>query len=182
MNIAPEKTEALIFGDNKQVPTQSLIYNNKVLKITTNKKNRGITVHNKLKFEQHNKEKSKQNFKALNTLDRFIGNTNGVSQTLYMRLFKALVLPIMEYGTAETVTATDKATKELDLVRRSAMIKASGCLPSTNTVALEVLTNTLPLNLHMRMKQAQKMVRIVKKTDKDPLKQDFSNWVGKGGI
>ena len=48
MNIAPEKTEALIFSDNKQVPTQSLIYNNKVLKITTNKKILGITVDDKL--------------------------------------------------------------------------------------------------------------------------------------
>ena len=96
-----------------------------------------------------------------------------------MRLYKALVLPIMEYGTAATVTATDKATKELEPVQRSAMIKASGCLPSTSTVALEVLTNTLPLNIHMRMRQAQEMVRIVKKTHKDPLKQDFSNWVKK---
>jgi len=69
----------------------------------------------------------------------------------------------MEYGTAATVTDTDKATKELESVQRSAMIKASGCLPSASTVALEVLTNTLPFNIHMRMRQAQEMVRIVKK-------------------
>jgi len=86
-----------------------------------------------------------------------------------MRLYKALVLPIMEYGTAATVTATDKATKELEPVQRSAM------LSSTSTVALEVLTNTLPLTIHMKMRQAQEMVRIVTKTDNDPLKQDFNN-------
>jgi len=152
MNIAPEKTETLLFSDNQQVPTQSLIYNNKVLKITTNKKILGINVDDKLSFEQHNTEKSKQSFKALSSLDRFLGKTNGVSQTLYMRLYKALVLPIMEYGTAATVTATDKATKELEPVQRSAMINAPGCLSSRSTVALEVLTNTLPLNIHMRMR------------------------------
>jgi len=91
MNIALEKTEALIFSENNQVPTQSLICNNKVLKITTNKKILGITVDDKLSFKQHNKEKLKQSFKALNSLDRFLGKTNGVSQTLYMRLYKALV-------------------------------------------------------------------------------------------
>jgi len=34
----------------------------------------------------------------------------------------------------------------------------------------------------MKIRQAQEMVRIVKKTMKDHLKQDFNNWVEKGGI
>ena len=52
-----------------------------------------------------------------------------------MRFYKALVLPIMEYGTPVTVAAIEESCKELGKVHRSAMIKASGCLNSTSIEA-----------------------------------------------
>ena len=56
------------------------------------------------------------------------------------------------------------------------MLKASGCINSTSTDALEVLTNTIPIDLHLKMRQAQEVVRISAKHEEDPLKKDFQEW------
>ena len=57
------------------------------------------------------------------------------------------------------------------------MIKASGCLNSTSTEALEILTNTVPINLQLKLLQAQEVVRIAAKHEDDPLKEDFDKCV-----
>ena len=48
-----------------------------------------------------------------------------------MRLFKALVLPIIEYGAPVLVSALTECCKEFGKIQRWAMVKASGCLSST---------------------------------------------------
>ena len=37
--------------------------------------------------------------------------------------------------------------------------------------ALEVLTNTIPIDLHLKMRQAQEVVQISAKHEEDPLKK-----------
>ena len=55
------------------------------------------------------------------------------------------------------------------------MPKAAGCINSTSTDALEVLTNTFPNDLHLKMRQAQEVVRISAKHEEDPLKKISRN-------
>ena len=57
------------------------------------------------------------------------------------------------------------------------MIKASGCVNSTSTEALEILTNTIPIDLQLKLRQAQEVVRIAAKHEDDPLREDFDTWV-----
>ena len=64
----------------------------------------------------------------------------------------------------------------MDKVHRAAMLKASGCINSTSTDALEVLTNTIPIDLHLKMRRAQEVVRISAKHEEDSLKKDFQEW------
>ena len=61
-------------------------------------------------------------------------------------------------------------------VYRAAMLKTSGCINSPSTDVLEVLTNTIPIDLHLKMRQAQEVVRISAKYEEDPLKKDFQEW------
>ena len=62
-------------------------------------------------------------------------------------------------------------------VQRLAMFKASGSLNSTSTDTLEVLTNTTPIDLHLKMRQAKEMVRLAAKHEDDPLREDFDRWM-----
>ena len=54
------------------------------------------------------------------------------------------------------------------------MLKDSGCRNSTSTDALEVQTNTPPVDLHLKLQQAQEMVRICAKHDEDPIRTYFA--------
>ena len=78
-------------------------------------------------------------FSALRCIERFVQGHKGCSQWVFMKLYRSLVLPIMEYGVAVTVGSVDESSKEFGKIHRAAMIKASGCLNSTSTEALEVL-------------------------------------------
>ena len=80
-----------------------------------------------------------------------------------MKLYNSLVLPILDYGSPVTVEAITECSKEFNKVQRSAMLKATGCVSSTSTESLEILTNTLPMDLHLKLRQAQEVVRIAAK-------------------
>ena len=157
-------------------------YGGEKLKPTKSKKILGIIVDEKLTFKEHIASKTKSAFSALKGIDRFVQGQRGCSQSVYLRLYKALVLPVMEYGSPVTVGAIEESCKEFGKVHRSAMIKASGCLNSTSTETLEVLTNTEPIDLQLKLRQAQEVVRIAAKHDDDPLRKEFDKWVGQDRI
>ena len=56
------------------------------------------------------------------------------------------------------------------------MIKASGCLNSASTEALEALTNSQPIDLQLKLRQAQEVVRIGAKHPDDLLRAEFEAW------
>ena len=93
-----------------------------------------------------------------------------------MRLYRSLVLPVIEYGAPVWVAAVTEGCNEFGKIQRSAVLKASGCLNSTSTAALEVITNTTPIDLQLKLRQAQEMVRISVKYEEDPLKEEFIRW------
>ena len=106
------------------------------------------------------KQKTSAAFRALKGLDVFVDGMRGCSQSTYMKLYSSLVLPIIEYGAPVTVGA--------------------GCVRSTSTESLEILTNTLPIDLHLKLRQAQEVVRTAAKHNNDPLKEEFEEWMENG--
>ena len=150
------------------------------LKVTGSKKVLGVVLDSLLNFKDHIQEKTKAGFAALRSLDSFVVGHRECSQSVYMRLFKALVLPIIEYGAPVFVSALTECCKEFGNIQRCAMVKASGCFCSTSTDTLEVLTNATPIDLHLKMRQAQEVVRISAKYDDEPIREEFNDWIGGG--
>ena len=68
-------------------------------------------------------------------------------------------------GAPVWVSAVTEGCKKFGKNQRSAMLKASGCLNSTSTEALEILTNTVPIDLQLKLRQAQEVIRISAKYD-----------------
>ena len=117
MLIAPEKTEVMVFtpgNENVKDEEVKVEYDGKVLKRTKSKKILGIIVDDKLSFQEHVASKTKSAFSALKGVDRFVQGQKGCSQSVYMRLYRALVLPIMEYGSPVTVGAIEESCKEFE--------------------------------------------------------------------
>ncbi|XP_053379939.1 uncharacterized protein LOC123561196 [Mercenaria mercenaria] len=180
MRIAPEKTEVLVFGKNRDNLDQTnthIFLKNKEITVSKSKKVLGIIIDDNLKFEQHIKEKTAAGFGALKSIDMFVTQNSGCTQSTYMKLYKSLVQPVFTYRVAVIPTASSDYNKCFGSIPRSAMVKASGCLSSTSTEALEILINCIPLDLQIKLIQAQEVIRIAEKRETDPLKEEFNNWL-----
>ena len=178
MSVAADKTDVVVITPDGKEPTNMLDIKlgEEKLKVVKSKKVLGVVIDNQLDFHEHVQERVKAGFRALKCLDSFIKGHKGCCQSVFIRLYNALVLPVMDYGALVAVTATSECVTEMGKVHRAAMLKASGCINSTSTDALEVLTNTIPIDLHLKMRQAQEVVRISAKHEEDPLKKDFQEW------
>ena len=83
---------------------------------------RGVVLDSLLNFKNHIQEKTKAEFAALRSLDCFVVGHRGCSQSVYMRLFKALVLPIIEYSAPVLVSALTECCKGFGKIQRCAMV------------------------------------------------------------
>ena len=72
----------------------------------------------------------------------------------------------MDNGIAAISTATDLTCKEFSQVLRSALLKATRCLPNVSLESMEVITKCNPMFLHLKLRQAEDLVRIYSKNEK----------------
>ena len=183
MEISPEKTEVMVFPPpNTPTPKVKMNINDKEIKQVQHKKVLGIIVDENLDFNLHIQERKNKGFKALKCIEHFINNNSGCSQSIFVRLYKSLVLPTMDYGIAALSTVTDKVFKELTSVHRAALLKATGCLANSSTEAIEILTNCNPLHLHLKLRQAEELLRIQSKNDKEPIKEEFETSINNQNV
>ena len=126
MQIAPEKTQAImITPPNANKPTLIFKVKEKNIEQVDNKKDLGIIIDEKLDFSLHIQERKNKGFKALKGIEHFINSNSGCSQDTFLRMYRSLVLPTMDYGVAALATTTDKAYKEFGQVQRAALLKAT---------------------------------------------------------
>ena len=173
MQIAPEKTQAMVISPpNVNKPTLNLKIKDKNIEQVDHKKVLGIILDEKLDFSLHIQERKNKGFKALKGIEHFINSNSGCSQDTFLR-YRSLVLPTMDYGVAALATATDKASKEFGQVQRAALLKATRCFSNSSTEAVEVLSSCIPIHLHIKLRQAEELLRIYSKHDVQPIKEEF---------
>ena len=73
-----------------------------------------------------------------------------------MKLYRSLVLPVLDYRATAFVAATDFAKKEFGKVQRSVLIKASGCMVNTRLETPEIFIST-PMHLLLKLTQAEEI-------------------------
>ncbi|XP_053385699.1 uncharacterized protein LOC123536047 [Mercenaria mercenaria] len=179
MGIAAEKTEVMIIKPNERydIGDERVMLKNETIKVVRQKKVLGIIIDDELSFYVHVDNRTRSGFKALRSISHFGNDKRGCDQEIFMRLYKTLVLPVMDYGMPVVASATDYAEKEFGKVQRKALLTATGCMSSTATDQLEVMTGTLPISLHLKCKNAEELIRFYSKVEENPIKQDLQAWM-----
>ena len=123
MLIAADKTEVMIFPWDGRQPVEpvSIKYGEVQLKVTSSKKVLGVILDSSLNFKDHVPEKTKAGFAAIRGIDGCVVGHRGCSQSVYMKLYKALVLPVIEYGAPVIVSALPECSREEFLAIRRAI-------------------------------------------------------------
>ena len=121
------KTKAMIvLPDNVDSPVCDIKLKGESIEKVKVKKLLGITIYDQLIFEEHIADRKLKVFKAIKGIYFLIQDSHGCSQNTYMKLYRSLVLPVIDYGAAAFATATVLAQKEFGKIQRTALLKATG--------------------------------------------------------
>ena len=152
MSIAADKTEIMVVKPSKDAVEckEDIFLQGQILKKVKVKKVLGVYMDNELSFKDHIDNKVKSGFKALSSIKHFGNDKFGCNQDIFLQLYRSLVLPTMEYGISPIATATEYASKEFSKVQRQALITATGCEAFSGSAQMEVLTNTIPMEFHIK--------------------------------
>ena len=72
---------------------------------------------------------------------------------------------------------SEKSLKELISLERSCLIYATKCLPQTDTDVLNLMTNVLPIDLHLKVVVAKKFIQI--QSGVNPLNDMLRKWISR---
>ncbi|XP_035685694.1 uncharacterized protein LOC118422282 [Branchiostoma floridae] len=171
MRIEESKTKAMVFSPPHidQPTADSLEVNNKNIDIIPEVKLVGITLDEKLNFQSHICNTQTKAYKALKAISKVTNAKKNPNQEAHLQLYRAMIRPILEYGTECTLRAGQKHDAAYAPIQRKALLAATGCKIRTSTDALEVLTGIMPIDIHLTCRQAQAYLRMATKHTGNPI-------------
>ncbi len=163
----PKKTEVMCFSRSGH-PKVKVTMGNDLLKQVELKMCLGVTLDHNLNFSTHATNAASRAIKAIAKLSPLLQEKGGVSVEMGIILYKTYVRPLLEYAFPVWSCIPRTAMDKIERAQRIALLKITGCTSSTPTEALEVLTNTLPIQLRLTESACLEFIRLSRKSDTHP--------------
>ena len=87
---------------------------------------------------------------------------------------KCLLRSCINFSTAACVNVTETSLAKLVTFQRNCLLLATGCVSSSSTEALNLICNVLPIDLYLKVKTSEAMIKILSKDS--PLSRLFHHW------
>jgi hypothetical protein len=110
----------------------------------------GTIVDNQLNFEKHYERVVRSGYSSLNQIKRFCANQKIPSSDTLITLYQTLVRSIIDFSIPASVNISEKSLREISTLERSCLIYATKSLPKIDSDVLNLICNTLPLDLHLK--------------------------------
>ena len=117
MEFHPDKCQVLTITNKKQTIRSEYTIHNQLLKATNSAKYLGVIIDDKLKWKEQNKAVCK---KANNLLAFFKRNLSSCPQHVKNKCCKALLKPVLEYGSSVWDPHHQKQIKEIEKIHKNA--------------------------------------------------------------
>ena len=169
-----DKTQVVIFYRDKrwikgQDPNISL--NNKTLPIVDRYKFLGVIFDSYMTWKYHITYTKTKCRKALNLLKKLSHTTWGADRKTLRTLYRATVLPILDYGSQVYGSATASILSRLNPIHNEGTRLISGAFRSSPISSIHVENGDPPLDLHRELIQMKSALRI--KESDSPAKELF---------
>ena len=151
LEFSSDKSAAIIFSRTMRIqPSHSLhIYNN-IIPFVTSYKFLGIIFDRRLSMRQHIQYIKVKCNSRLNLFRCLTSTCGGADRATLLRLYKAIVLPIIEYGALVYAGGNEKALLSLEAAQNSFLRIALGVMKTSPVSALQVESNIPPLSIRRR--------------------------------
>jgi ribonuclease HI len=147
--ISPDKTVAVTFGCRflaTYIPPRLYIDNN-LIEVKDKARFLGLVFDRHLNFVDHVEHVVSRCTGATNVLRYLTGTTFGCNKRSLLKVYKATVLSVINYGCEAYHTLCKTAATRLDAVQTKALRVVLGALQATNNNVTKAETNQLPLHL-----------------------------------
>ena len=165
LQFSSEKSAAIIFSRTMNIqPSQSLRLHNNEIPYVTNFKFLGVILDRRLSMARHIKYIGVKCNSRLNLFRCITGATYGADRETLIRLYRSLVLPIIEYGAVVYAGGVPSALKSLETIQNSFIRISIGAMKTSPIAALQVEADISPL----RLRRQELSIRYVTKIKQFP--------------
>ena len=158
-----EKTKAIIFyRDKRWIRNQNinLFIKNSPITFFESVKFLGLHFDQHLNWKVHIKQVKSKALKALNILKKLAHSTWGADRETMLRLYKATVLPILEYGSQIYSSASESVLRTLDPVHHLGLRLATGAFRSSPTSSIIADSGDLPLHYRFKITTMSRALKL----------------------
>ena len=143
----------------------------------------GTLLNVDLNFDDHFLAALKSAYEGLRLVKLFTINQKQPRESTITHLYKTLILKKVDFSTAACVNISSNALNKLQTLQKDCLIAATQCKTHTSIEVLNMITNTLPIDLHLKKKAAEDLCRISSR-DSDVINSQFEawwEWINNGG-
>lgn len=160
-----DKTKVIHFSKRRNNPNINLILKGDALPQVTIIKVLGVLIDNKLNFRAHIEETIQKCKCRLNIIKCISNQSWGANKNSLLRIYKALILPVIDYGNILYAMAAPTLLKKLETIQNTAIRISSGAHRTSPITSLQIECSIPPLNTRrdkLLMKYAYKIKSIKK--------------------
>jgi len=148
--LSPQKTVGVLFTQKKSTPKLEIKIDGKDVQFKKEARFLGLIFDDKLSWKKHLDYVQDRCKKRLNLLRCISGSTWGADGPLLLRLYKALIVPVIDYGCEAYDSTTDSLKKLLDSIQYKALKICTGAIKGTSLKSLQVECGVPPLHLRRK--------------------------------
>ena len=171
------KTEFCMFSLDNQVLEEARKYKSVIeqqdVKYNSNPKILGVTLDEKLKFEKHIELVERKALRSLDSL-RKVKETEIISTNCMLQLYKALVVPQLEYAAPVWQVGN---CGSLEKIQRKGLALCLGIPGTAGVEALEVEAGVKPLDLRREELAVRQAAKIMTKDEDSYIKRSWDRFI-----
>ena len=162
LSISALKTKVVMFTWNRKWTLRPIKVGNTTIELSESAKFLGVTLDNKLNFNEHITNITKKATASLMQCKRAVGPTWGLNPKTCNWMYNTVIRPILTYCSSIWIRATntDVNRKKLRRVQALALRIMTGAMPSTPFNSLNYLTNTTDIIIFLKGEAAKGAARL----------------------
>ena len=162
LSISALKTKIVMFTWNKKWTVRPIKVGNNTINLSSSAKFLGVTLDNKLNYNEHLDNITKKATASLMQCKRAVGPTWGLTPRTCKWIYTAVIRPILSYCVSIWIkaTTTKSNARKLERVQALALRIMSGAMPSTPFNVLDHITDTTNIITYLSGEAAKGAARL----------------------
>ena len=170
-NFSESKSVVMIFTNKRGInPTIKLKLGNTILKVVTEKKFLGMIFDHKLNWKTHIEKVKNKSIPIINLLKTLASSKCKTDATILLNVYKALLLPKLEYGSQAYFSAPAYILQPLNVIHNQCLRICLGALRTTPLESLYVESNIMSLEARRQLANIKYFFRVsrIDKQNRNP--------------